>query len=280
MPHHSAKRWRDSFSYDLMEPLRPLVDDFVLGLLEEREFTKSEFFETNEGVVRVMPPLSTKLSETAARWREAVGPLVEEVTREIMAWADSGERGALTRREGNTVEGAFVPTPLTEENRRGGGRSVRRKQARSTRESWKANQEWEATHGEELPEIDYEEEILPGLEDVVIRRIAEATDLSMSYAAAIRSGREVPHRRHWPALLELAQKEDPERKLKERFEDIDFEEDILPELRHLEASHREIAEAVGLSRSYVSRILRGERVPHRQHWAALAELAEAGRKAA
>lgn len=257
-----------------MEPLRPLVDDFALDLLEEGEFTKAEFFETNKGVVRVMPPLSTQLSETAFRWREAVGPLVEEVTRELMAWADSGERGALTRREGNTVEGAFVLPPLTEENRKDGGPSAQRKRARSARESWRENQEWKAAHGEERPKIDYEEEILPGLEEVVIRRIAEPTDLSMSYAAAIRSGREVPHRRHWPALLELAQEDDPERKLNERFESLDFEDDILPELRQLDASHREIAESVGLCRSYVSEILRGDKVPSLSKWSTLVSVVE------
>lgn len=40
-----------------MEPLRPLVDDFALELLRQREFTGSDFFETNEGAVRVMPQL-------------------------------------------------------------------------------------------------------------------------------------------------------------------------------------------------------------------------------
>lgn len=269
---HATQRWRDSFSYDLMEPLRPLVDDFVLDLLEERTFTKSDFFETNEGVVRVMPPLSKQLSETASRWREAVGPLVEEVTREVMAWADDGQRGALTRREGNTVEGAFVPTLLTKDNYRAGGRSTQRKRERSARESWEVNQQWESQNGNGRPDIDYEEEILPGLEDVLIRRIAEATDLSMSYAAAIRNGREVPHRRHWPALLELAQEEDAERELKERFEGVDFQRDILPELQQVDATHQEIAEAVGLCRSYVSEIMRAEKVPSLDHWDDLANL--------
>lgn len=70
----------------------------------------------------------------------------------------------------------------------------------------------------------------------------------MSYAA-IRNGREVPHRRQWPVLVELANEEEPQRELKERFEKVEFEEDILPELQELELKHQEIAEAVGLSRS-------------------------------
>lgn len=96
---HATQRWRYSFSYDLMEPLRPLVDDYVLDLLEEQTFTKSDFFETNKGMVRVMPPLSKRLSETASRWREEVSPLVEEVTRKVMAWPTtaSAERSPARR---------------------------------------------------------------------------------------------------------------------------------------------------------------------------------------
>lgn len=99
----------------------------------------------------------------------------------------------------------------------------------------------------------------------MIRRIAEATGLSMTYAAAIRSGREVPHRRHWPALRELAKEEDPQQELKERFEGVDFHEDIRPELPE-DWSHRELAESVGLSKSYVGEILRGEKTPDLKHW--------------
>lgn len=274
--YHSSRRWRDSFSDDLMEPVRPLVDRWVLQLLQERTFSKADFFETPEGVVRVMPPLAEKLSDTAARWREAVAPVVEDVTEEVMEWADGGERGSLTRSEGNTVEGAFVPTPLTRDNRKSGSPETRWKQEESARRSWEANQEWEAENGQ-VPEMDYEEEILPGLEDVVIRRIAEATDLSMTYAAAIRNGREVPHRRHWPALLELANEEDPQRELKERFEDVEFEEDILPKLRELDATHREIAEAVGTSHSYIGEILRGEKTPSLEYWEAFTQLTDQAR---
>lgn len=95
----------------------------------------------------------------------------------------------------------------------------------------------------------------------MVRRISEATGLSMTYATAIRNGREAPHRRHWPALLELANEAAPQREFKERFEDVEFEADILPKLRDLDATHREIAEAVGTSRSYIGEILRGEKSP-------------------
>lgn len=50
----------------------------------------------------------------------------------------------------------------------------------------------------------------------------------------------------------LAHEGDPYRELNERLEGVDLQRDILPELRELDATHREIGEAVGLCRSYVS----------------------------
>lgn len=98
----------------------------------------------------------------------------------------------LTRRDGNTVEGVFVPTPLTEEHRSSGTSEVRRKQKRSAFESWKLNREWEQEpESGQVPEIDYETDILEDLRRAKIREIADATGLSMSYAAAIRNGHEV-----------------------------------------------------------------------------------------
>lgn len=53
--------------------------------------------------------------------------------------------------------------------------------------------------------------------------------------------------------------------LKERFEDVDFHEGIRPELPE-DWTHREIAEAVNLSRPFVSDIMRGEKTPSLEYW--------------
>lgn len=271
--YHATKRWRDSFVFDLMEPVRPLVDDYVLDLIEERTFEKSEFFENRRGVVRVMPPLAEELSATASKWREAVAPRVEQVTQELMIWADGGSRGALTRRDGNTSEGGLVPTRLTKDRYKSDHQQMKQRQAESARESWQDNQEWEASHSKDaLPEIDYEEEILPWLEHVQYKEIASATGLSMTYAGAIRRGREVPHRRHWPVLLELAKKGKARADEEEQWEAEDFETEILPQLDGY--THTEIAETVGLSRRYVTKIMNGKKVPSREHWEAFAHLTD------
>jgi CRISPR-associated endonuclease Cas1 len=53
---HADLKNRDSFVFDVIEPLRPVVDGYLLTLLDERTFTVREFFETRQGVVRLMPP--------------------------------------------------------------------------------------------------------------------------------------------------------------------------------------------------------------------------------
>ena len=69
---HSDKPSRDSLACDLMEPVRPIVDDFVLDLIESHTFAKADFFETREGNCRLMPELTRPLGASALRWAQAV----------------------------------------------------------------------------------------------------------------------------------------------------------------------------------------------------------------
>jgi CRISPR-associated endonuclease Cas1 len=54
-----------------------------------------------------------------------------------------------------------------------------------------------------LRDVDFKQDILPGLQSVLVRVIAEAMSSSLSHGSKVRGGRLVPHRRHWPRLLEL-----------------------------------------------------------------------------
>jgi hypothetical protein len=47
---HADLKARDSFVCDLMESVRPEVDGYVLELLENRVFWKTDFFETRSGL--------------------------------------------------------------------------------------------------------------------------------------------------------------------------------------------------------------------------------------
>ena len=56
-----------------------------------------------------------------------------------------------------------------------------------------------------LSENVYRERIVPRLRSVTIPTIADALKISIPYAADIRSGRRIPHQRHWVTLAQLAE---------------------------------------------------------------------------
>ena len=113
---HVDKSGRSSFACDLMEPVRPHVDAFVLHLLETRSFLKSDFFETREGVCRVMPPLTEALAGTGAEWAKRVAPIAEQIAGAFAA-AGTDELRIL----GAPAKSANFPrryrTPITQQNR-------------------------------------------------------------------------------------------------------------------------------------------------------------------
>jgi CRISPR-associated endonuclease Cas1 len=74
---HADKPGRDSLACDLMEPIRPRVDEYVLGLLASRTFERSDFFESRDGNCRLMPAISRPLATTAPRWARDVAPVAE-----------------------------------------------------------------------------------------------------------------------------------------------------------------------------------------------------------
>lgn len=108
---------RPSLACDLMEPVRPLVDRFVLRLLRERVFLKADFFERRDGNCRLLPSLTHALSATAPEWAERLAPFAEEIASMLRAseppHADAVERDAPLP--------AWVPrlirSPLTGQNR-------------------------------------------------------------------------------------------------------------------------------------------------------------------
>ncbi|MGO9197609.1 MAG: CRISPR-associated endonuclease Cas1 [Acidimicrobiales bacterium] len=78
---HADMKGRDSMVLDLMEAGRPIVDGFVLDLVQARPLMKSDFAEDRRGVLRVLPPLSHRIAEAMPSWASALGPVVEQVAR-------------------------------------------------------------------------------------------------------------------------------------------------------------------------------------------------------
>ena len=83
---------------DLMEPVRPEAEAFVLDMLASRTFRKAEFSESEEGQVRLRAPLTHELAETMPRWARSLAPVAEKVAHML----------------GHAMDGKYTPaTPLT-----------------------------------------------------------------------------------------------------------------------------------------------------------------------
>jgi CRISPR-associated protein Cas1 len=82
--HGDDKDERASAAYDLLEPLRPIIDRWVLTWLREAAFSRRDFFEDGRGAVRMMPPLPSHLAMTSALWREPAAAVVSWYLRRIL----------------------------------------------------------------------------------------------------------------------------------------------------------------------------------------------------
>jgi CRISPR-associated endonuclease Cas1 len=81
---HVDTHYRDSLACDLMEPIRPDVDAFVLNWLKSEPLPRSCFFEQRDGNCRLMSPFASTLSQTAPKWAHLVAPIAEWFAREII----------------------------------------------------------------------------------------------------------------------------------------------------------------------------------------------------
>jgi hypothetical protein len=55
-----------------------------------------------------------------------------------------------------------------------------------------------------LDRVDFRRDILPKLQSLSVRTIAEAMGASQSHGSTVRNGHLVPHKRHWKMLANLA----------------------------------------------------------------------------
>ncbi len=78
---HADAAHRDSLAADLMEPVRPQVDAFVLDWILREPIKREWFFEQRDGNCRLMAPFAARLSETAQTWRRSLAPLAESIAR-------------------------------------------------------------------------------------------------------------------------------------------------------------------------------------------------------
>ena len=75
---HADAVGRPSFACDLMEAIRPMVDEHVLAVLNG-PLRKRDFFEDGRGVVRCLAPMTHRLAEAMPSYAVALGPVTETV---------------------------------------------------------------------------------------------------------------------------------------------------------------------------------------------------------
>ena len=80
---HADTPSRDSLACDLMEPIRPLVDAYVLNWVKSEPLRREWFFEQRDGTCRLMAAFARQLSESAQTWARAVAPIAESVTKTV-----------------------------------------------------------------------------------------------------------------------------------------------------------------------------------------------------
>jgi len=110
---------RDSLACDLMEPIRPQVDAYLLDWLTREPLRREWFFEQRDGNCRLMGSFAVQLSETARTWGRAVAPIAEWASRQLWSTVQKPTRQSLPatrltqshKREAKGISGA-LPTQL------------------------------------------------------------------------------------------------------------------------------------------------------------------------
>ncbi len=103
---HTDTANRDSLAFDVLEPVRPQVEAWLLDWISKEPLCRVDFFEKGTGNCRLMSPMCTKLSGTISVWGKLVAPWAEYVARTL--WA-----GGKLRRTGDSV----LPPRLTQQRR-------------------------------------------------------------------------------------------------------------------------------------------------------------------
>lgn len=265
---HADLKARDSLALDLMEAVRPTVDAYVLGLLRSHTFAVRDFFETRQGVCRVLPPLTHRLAETAPAWTKAIAPLAEGVVRSLFR-----PEGRMAQRE------RAMPTLLTGANRSAGREAARR---HPTRPAPPPSTYWSSACKDcgvvlDDPNRTYCDDCLP---DQCLDSVAVFVSAGPDALARLRAlgkdpahGGEAGRKRGRRNADHVRANTEWESSHGGREVDIDFARDVLPLLEGVPLSA--MGEATGLSLRYCSLIRRGLKAPHPRHWEALEKLAHA-----
>jgi CRISPR-associated endonuclease Cas1 len=216
---HADQRNRDSLASDLMEPVRPAEDAYVLDFLDRHTFTKADVYELFDGQCRLLPPLTEQLAKTAWHWARRVMPIAQQLAGRLIAEE---------ARQVSTPLVPYIPNRGSKGHRRGQRVVIREYSARvepekdgrrnaaagtKRRVAMKrvvaADRDWQHPPGRETEPNYYRQLIAPRLRAVMLKHLMRATGLTKGACSLIRQGKVVPHPRHWQGLAELVKEQEP-----------------------------------------------------------------------
>jgi CRISPR-associated endonuclease Cas1 len=295
---HADLKGRDSMVLDVMEAVRPVVDGYVLDLFRARPLMKTDFAEDRRGVLRVLPPLSHRITEAMPIWGLALGPVVEHVARVLSTSSpyDVSVPSVLTRDKHKAAAARRVIAPASparggvlSSGPNPGGIAPRGKQRQRPSVSGQpllpsrtcrgcgqilpaleqdraATRRWwcDICRPERRAELD---DRMREAASVAAEQLRAEIGVLPSHTDAAQARRRDTNRRRQLARLAWEVDHDGE------MPDIEwYSEQIAPRLAGL--SLTEIARALGVSTSSASKFRRGLRVPASRHWTALTSLVD------
>jgi CRISPR-associated endonuclease Cas1 len=245
---HTDTANRDSLAFDILEPVRPQVETWLLDWVAREPLRRVDFFETATGNCRLMSQICTKLSETVPVWGKLVAPWAEYVERTLWKEARSGGTRAsspptrLTQQRRTEAKGkvwiAAVEPPKSEHLCRGCGKTIGDA----------------STHCAKCAVSNATERLIDAARS---GRIAGHTIEALAKEAKTQ-------RQHAQARAAWAAASQPTWLTAEL-----FSQKIQPLLSNVATSI--IRSHIGVSRWYAGRIRQGYR-PHPRHWISLAQL--------
>ncbi|HUP82203.1 MAG TPA: CRISPR-associated endonuclease Cas1, partial [Pirellula sp.] len=243
---HTDTRNRDSLACDVMEPIRPQVDAFLLDWITAMPLKREWFFEQRDGSCRLTSELASRLSDTAPMWQRTISPIAEWVAQTLWSMISKKDRQPL------------YPTRLTQNSKR---KVDIKALGRSTHQVINICRGCGTQIG---PDHRNCSKCAASVASVRMREIAKVGRIA-SHTPKAQAKRAETQRRNAQARYKWMPSSQPvwlTRKV--------FMEKIQPLLA--EKSNSAIAEVLGVSLCYAADIRRARSSPHPRHWQSLADL--------
>jgi CRISPR-associated endonuclease Cas1 len=235
---------RDSLALDVLEPVRPDVESWLVSWILREPFRRADFFETATGNCRLMSHLCAKLSETAPTWGKLVAPWAEYVARTLWT-TTSGPKASRS-----------LPTPLTQQHRR----EAKGRPSFSTVDPPKPDRLCRSCGARIRRDKQYCKKCA-----VPLRQQNFAAGRETAQRPEFRAKRSATQRTHRKAIRDWKPSNLPAWLTRDV-----YLQRVVPALADVAKS--QIRSALGVSEPYASFIQAGTHIPHPRHWLALAEL--------